>query len=45
VRSLGRDELLRALNSAIGGLLREAGDVRDLADSVEDQLLALAAMR
>lgn len=45
VRSLRRDELLRALNSAIGGLLREAGDVRHLADSVEDQLLALAAMR
>jgi hypothetical protein len=45
VRSLNRDELLRALKSAVGGLLREAGDVQDLARSVEHQLLQLVTMR
>jgi predicted nucleotidyltransferase len=45
VRSLDRDELLRALSSAFGGLLREAGDVQDLARSVEHQLLQLTTMR
>lgn len=44
VASLKRDELLRALNSAVGGLQREAGDVEDLARSVERQLLALVTM-
>ena len=38
VRSLDRDELLRALSSAVDGLLREAGDVQELARSVEHQL-------
>ena len=45
VRSLDRDELLRALASAVDGLLREAGDVQDLARSVELQLRGLATMR
>jgi hypothetical protein len=45
VRSLDREELLRALSSAIGGLLRETGDVQDLARSVEHQLRQLATMR
>jgi hypothetical protein len=41
VSSLERDELLRALASAIAGLLREAREVRDLAMSVESELRAL----
>jgi hypothetical protein len=41
VRSLERDELLRALGSAITGLLREAGDVQALALKVEPQLRQL----
>ena len=44
VRSLDRDELLRALGSAIAGLRREAGEVQELADKVEPQLRALAAV-
>lgn len=44
VRSLERDELLRALSSAVEGLLREAGEVEDLARSVEGQLRQLATM-
>lgn len=42
VRSLDRDELLRALGCAIAGLLREASEVQELADEVEPQLLKLA---
>lgn len=38
VHSLERDELLRALGSAIAGLLREAEEVRDIAAEVELQL-------
>jgi hypothetical protein len=45
VRSPDRDELLRALTGAVDGLLREAGDVQDLARSVEQQLRVLTAMR
>jgi hypothetical protein len=43
VRSLERDELLRALGSAIAALLREADEVRDLAARVEPQLRTLAS--
>jgi hypothetical protein len=42
VRSLDRDELLRALAVAVGALLREADAVGDLAAQVEPQLHALA---
>jgi hypothetical protein len=45
VRSLDRGEILRALNSAVGGLLREADGVQDLPRSVEHQLLQLTTMR
>lgn len=41
VRSLDRDELLRALRDAIEGLLREADEVRDFAASVEAELRKL----
>ncbi|HXR11461.1 MAG TPA: hypothetical protein VN770_04135 [Gaiellaceae bacterium] len=41
VRSLDRDELLRALESAVAGLLREADEVRELAAAVEPQLRLL----
>jgi hypothetical protein len=41
VRSLDRVELLRALRAAIDGLLREAGEARDLAVKVEGQLRGL----
>jgi len=41
VRSLERDELLRALGSAVAGLLREAGEVQELAAKVEPQLREL----
>ena len=41
VRSLDRDELLRALGSAIAGLLIEAEDVNELAKKVEPQLREL----
>ena len=43
VSSLDRDELLRALGSAIAGLLREADEVRDFAVTIEAQLHALTA--
>jgi hypothetical protein len=43
VRSLEREELLRALAVAIAGLLGEAEEVRDLAATVEPQLRRLAA--
>jgi hypothetical protein len=42
VRSVDRDELLRALESAVDGLLREADDVRDLAAKLEAQLRELS---
>lgn len=38
VTTLERDELLRALNSAIEGLVGEADEVRELAEKVEPQL-------
>jgi hypothetical protein len=41
VRSLEREELLRALRAAIDALLREADEVRDLASSLETQLREL----
>jgi hypothetical protein len=43
VISLERDELLRALGCAIAGLLREAGEVPELAAKVEPQLRELTA--
>jgi len=43
VRSLERDELLRALRVAAEGLMREADEARDLADRVEAQLLELVS--
>ena len=43
VRSLDREELLRALASAIAGLLRESGEARVLATKVEPQLEELAS--
>jgi hypothetical protein len=43
VRSLDREELLRALHVAAEGLLREADEARDLADRVEAQLLELVS--
>jgi hypothetical protein len=42
VRSLDRGELLRALSCSIAGLLREAGEVQELADKVEAQLRKLS---
>ncbi len=42
VRSLGRDELHRALASAVTALLRESAEVRDMAEKVEGQLRELA---
>jgi hypothetical protein len=42
VRSLEREELLRALRAAIDVLLHEADEVRDLATSIETQLRELA---
>jgi hypothetical protein len=41
--SLERDELLRALGSAIDGLLHEAGTVPELAAKAEPELRALTA--
>jgi hypothetical protein len=41
VTSLERNELLRALREAIDGLLREVGEVRDLAAKVEPRLREL----
>ena len=43
VRSLERDELLRALKSAIAGLLRESEQVQAMAARVEPQLRQLTA--
>jgi hypothetical protein len=43
VRSLDRDELLRALGEVVAGLLREADEVRPLAAKVEPQLRSLAS--
>ena len=43
VLSLERDELLRALGSAIAGLLREADEVRELAAKAEPELRTLTA--
>jgi predicted nucleotidyltransferase len=40
---IGRGELLKALQHAIDGLLREAGDAQDLASRVEVQLRMVAA--
>jgi predicted nucleotidyltransferase len=45
VRSLDREELLRALDRAIDGLLRESHDVRDVAERVEPQLRELQSIR
>jgi len=44
VTSLERDELMRALGSAIDGLLREADEVRELASKVEPGLRELTEM-
>jgi len=41
VRSLDRDELLRALAGAVAGLLAEADEVRELAEQVAPQLREL----
>ena len=43
VRSLERDELMRALGSTIEGLLREVDEVQELAAKVEPQLRMLTA--
>ena len=43
VRSLEPDELRRALASAVAGLVREAADARQMADSVQDQLRELTS--
>jgi hypothetical protein len=43
VRALKRDELLRALRSAIAGLLRESTEVQEVAAKVEAQLRELTA--
>lgn len=42
VRSIDREELLRALVNAVDGLLREADEVRGLADKLEPPLRNLA---
>jgi hypothetical protein len=42
VRTVDKDELLRALESAVDGLLREADEVPDLAAKVEAQLRELS---
>lgn len=42
VQSLARDELRRALRSAIAGLLRESAEAREMAQKVEGQLRELA---
>lgn len=42
VRSLERDELRRALQSAIAGLLGESSEAREMAEKVEGQLRELA---
>jgi hypothetical protein len=43
VRSLDREELLRALSSAVAGLLRESTEVRAAAAKVEAQLRELSS--
>ena len=43
VGSLERAELLRALEAAVAGLLREAEEVRELADRVEPELRTLTS--
>lgn len=43
VRSLAREDLLRALDRAVAGLLRESADLRDVAAKVEDQLRELTS--
>lgn len=43
MRSLQKDQLLRALSRAIDGLLREADEVRELASKVEAQLRQLTS--
>lgn len=43
VRSLEREELLRALAGAVAGLLRESAEVRDVAAKVELQLRELTS--
>jgi hypothetical protein len=43
VRSLERDELQRALGSAVAALLRESAEARAMAEEVEDQLRELAS--
>ena len=43
VRSLAADELLRALHTAVSGLLAETDDVSDLAARVEPRLRVLSA--
>jgi predicted nucleotidyltransferase len=45
VGSLEREELLRALDCAVGGLLRESHDVRDLAETVAPQLRELPGIQ
>jgi hypothetical protein len=45
VRAVERGELLRALGSAVDLLLRESGEVRDLAANVEPHLRELVAER
>jgi len=44
VRSIDRDELLRALEGAVEGLLREADEVRELAATVESPLRNLVGL-
>jgi hypothetical protein len=43
VTSLDREELLRALNYSIEGLLREVEEVQEIADKIEPQLRELTA--
>jgi hypothetical protein len=43
VGSLEREQILRALDVAIGALLRETSDVRDVAERIESELRSLAA--
>ena len=45
VRSLERDELDRALESAVAALLRESAETREMAESVEGQLREMASGR
>jgi hypothetical protein len=44
VRSLDREELLRALGAAIDGLLRETGEVREMATSIAPLLRYLTGL-